>query len=85
MTVEWNFARTWEAIADAQPDRPALVQGDRIRSWGEWDDRAARLAAAFRGLGLTDDGKVASYLYNSTEYMEGVFADLEVRRRARST
>jgi 3-oxocholest-4-en-26-oate---CoA ligase len=74
MTVEWNFARTWEAIADAQPDRPALVQGEKIRSWGEWDDRAARLAAAFRGLGLTDDGKVASYLYNSNEYMEGVFA-----------
>ncbi|MGZ6964526.1 MAG: acyl-CoA synthetase [Acidimicrobiia bacterium] len=74
MTVEWNFARTWEAIADAQPHRPALVQGERIRSWGEWDDRSARLAAAFRDLGLTDDGKVASYLYNSTEYMEGVFA-----------
>ncbi|MGZ6994515.1 MAG: acyl-CoA synthetase [Acidimicrobiia bacterium] len=74
MTVEWNFARTWEAIADAQPHRPALVQGERIRSWGEWDDRSARLASAFRELGLTDDGKVASYLYNSTEYMEGVFA-----------
>ena len=55
-------------------DRPALVQGDRIRSWAEWDDRSARLAAAFKDLGLTDDGKVASYLYNSIEYMEGVFA-----------
>jgi fatty-acyl-CoA synthase len=74
MTVEWNFATAWEAIADVQPDRPALVQGDRIRSWSEWDDRSARLAAAFRDLGLTDDGKVASYLYNSSEYMEGVFA-----------
>jgi fatty-acyl-CoA synthase len=74
MTVEWNFARTWEAIADAQPHRPALVQGERIRSWGEWDDRAARLAAAFKDLGLTENGKVASYLYNSNEYMEGVFA-----------
>ena len=64
----------WEAIADAQPDRPALVQGDRIRSWAEWEDRSARLAAAFKDLGLTEDGKVASYLYNSIEYMEGVFA-----------
>ncbi len=74
MSVEWNFASMWEAIADAQPHRPALVQGDRIRSWAEWDDRAARLAAAFREIGLTEDGKVASYLYNSIEYMEGVFA-----------
>ena len=74
MTVEWNFATTWEAIADAQPERPALVSGERIRSWGDWDDRSSRLAAAFRDLGLTADGKVASYLYNSPEYMEGVFA-----------
>jgi acyl-CoA synthetase (AMP-forming)/AMP-acid ligase II len=74
MSVEWNFASTWEAIADAQPHRPALVQGDRIRSWAEWDDRSARLAAAFAEIGLSDDGKVASYLYNSIEYMEGVFA-----------
>jgi fatty-acyl-CoA synthase len=74
MTVEWNFATTWEAIADAQPDRPALVSGERIRSWGDWDDRSSRLAAAFRDLGLSTDGKVASYLYNSSEYMEGVFA-----------
>ena len=74
MSVEWNFASMWEAIADEQPHRPALVQGDRIRSWAEWDDRAARLAAAFREIGLSEDGKVASYLYNSIEYMEGVFA-----------
>jgi acyl-CoA synthetase (AMP-forming)/AMP-acid ligase II len=74
MSVEWNFASMWEAIADAQPHRPALVQGDRIRSWAEWDDRAARLAAAFREPGLSENGKVASYLYNSIEYMEGVFA-----------
>ncbi len=74
MTVEWNFATAWEAIADAQPDRPALVSGARIRSWGDWDDRSSRLAAAFRDLGLSADGKVASYLYNSPEYMEGVFA-----------
>jgi acyl-CoA synthetase (AMP-forming)/AMP-acid ligase II len=74
MTVEWTFARTWESIADAQPHRLALVQGPRVRTWSEWDDRSARLAAAFRELGLTADGKVASYLYNSIEYMEGVFA-----------
>jgi len=74
MAVEWNFASCWEAIADAQPDRPALVQGDRTRTWAEWEDRSARLAAAFKDLGLTAGGKVASYLYNSIEYMEGVFA-----------
>ena len=72
--TEWNFATCWEAIADAQPDRLALAQGERHRTWGEWDDRSARLAAAFAELGLEHDGKVASYLYNSIEYLEGVFA-----------
>ena len=74
MTVEWNFASAGSRSPTPSPQRPALVQGERITSWGEWDDRSARLAAAFKDLGLSDDGKVASYLYNSTEYMEGVFA-----------
>jgi fatty-acyl-CoA synthase len=72
--TEWNFATIWEAIADAQPDRLALAQGDRHRAWRVWEDRSARLAAAFTELGLERDGKVASYLYNSIEYLEGVFA-----------
>jgi fatty-acyl-CoA synthase len=76
---DWNFATCWEALADAQPDRPALIQGSRTRSWGEWDERAARLAAGFRALGLTEGGKVASYLYNSSEYLEGVLATWKCR------
>ena len=72
--TEWNFATCWEAIADAQPERLALAQGERHRTWGQWDERSARLAAAFTELGLRRDGKVASYLYNSIEYLEGVFA-----------
>lgn len=76
---EWNFATCWEALADAQPDRLALAQGDRHRTWRGWDERSARLAAAFSELGLAPDGKVASYLYNSVEYMEGVFATWKCR------
>ena len=77
--TDWNFAACWEALADAQPERLALAQGDRHRSWGEWDERSARLAAAFTDLGLESGGKVASYLYNSIEYMEGVFATWKCR------
>ena len=79
MSADWNFATCWEAIADAQPDVLALAQGSRERTWAEFDDRAARLAAAFAELGLGPDGKVASYLYNSIEYMEGVFATWKLR------
>ncbi len=77
--TDWNFATCWEALADAQPDRLALAQGDRHRTWAEWDDRSARLAAAFTDLGLEPGGKVSSYLYNSIEYMEGVFATWKCR------
>lgn len=46
--MELAYATIWESIADAIPDRPAVVQGDRRLSWADYDDRAARLAGARR-------------------------------------
>ena len=77
--MDWNLATVLESVCDALPDRTALVQGERRRTWTELDDRAARLAAAFRDLGLGPDSKVASYLYNSNEYLEGLYAALKCR------
>jgi fatty-acyl-CoA synthase len=77
--VDWNIADLWEAIADAVPDRTALVQGDRRRTWQQFDDRAARLAAAFTELGVRPDAKVALYLFNSNEYLETEFATFKTR------
>ncbi|MGZ8753353.1 MAG: AMP-binding protein [Acidimicrobiia bacterium] len=79
MPGDWNFATCWEAIADARPDAPALIQGDRHATWAQFDDRAARLARAFADLGLGPDAKVASYLYNCPEYLEGTFATWKLR------
>jgi fatty-acyl-CoA synthase len=69
----------WESVSDAIPDRVALVQGARRVSWSQFDDRAARLAAAFTAAGLAPNSKVASYLYNSNEYSEGVYATFKMR------
>src|SRR5918995_1741827 len=77
--MDWNFATVFESVADAIPDSPALVQDDRRRTWREFDERAARLAAAFRALGLGPDSKVAFYLYNSNEYLETLFATFKLR------
>jgi fatty-acyl-CoA synthase len=77
--VDWNFASVWESVADALGERIALVQGARRRTWRELDDRAARLAAALAGAGLGPDAKVASYLYNGNEYLEGLFATFKMR------
>jgi len=77
--ADWNLADAFEAVADALPDRPALVQGSRRVTWRELDERASRLAAALGALGLGADSKVALYLYNCNEYEEASFATFKLR------
>jgi acyl-CoA synthetase (AMP-forming)/AMP-acid ligase II len=77
--MEWNLADIWESVADALPDHVALVQGERRVTWGQFDDRASRLAGALTAAGLRPGSKVASYLYNSNEYSEGVYATFKMR------
>ena len=72
--MQWNLADIWETVAQAAPERTAQVCGDRRYTWGEFDSRAAALAADFLDAGLTQQGKVAAYLHNSPEYLETYFA-----------
>jgi acyl-CoA synthetase (AMP-forming)/AMP-acid ligase II len=77
--MEAHYATVWEAIADAIPGEDAIVQGARRRSWGDFESNATRLAGAFEAVGVGYESKVALYLYNSAEYMEGWFAALKLR------
>jgi 3-oxocholest-4-en-26-oate---CoA ligase len=77
--MNWNFGTVFESVADAIPEHTALVQDGRRRTWREFDERASRLAAAFRALGLGPGSKVAFYLYNSNEYLETLFATFKLR------
>ncbi len=70
----WNFATLWELAADAQPDSPAVSQGDRTITWREFDRRADSVAATLLARGAQHQDKVAQYLYNCPEYLESVFA-----------
>lgn len=74
-----HFGAIWEAIADATPDAPAVVQGTRRVSWRDYETRAARLARAFLDAGLGPHAKVGMYLYNSPEYCETNFAAMKIR------
>jgi 3-oxocholest-4-en-26-oate---CoA ligase len=74
-----SFATVWEQVADAIPDAPAVVQGERRVSYREVEDRAARLAAALADLGVGRDDHVALFLYNCPEYMECLFALSKLR------
>ena len=81
--MDWNFGTVFESVADAIPDHTALVQGDRRRTWREFDERAARLAAALRDRGLAPGSKVAFYLYNSQRVPRDALRLLQAAGRPR--
>lgn len=77
--MEFNFANAFEKVADTVPDHPALIFGDLVRSWREYDDRASRLAAVLVAHGLGPHSKVGLYLHNSNEYSEAHLAAFKLR------
>ena len=77
--MELHYATIWESIADVIPDATAVVHGDTVRTWGEYDERAARLAAAYAAAGLGHDSKIGLYMYNGNEYLEAQYAGFKVR------
>jgi len=72
--MAWTIADVWEAIVAAQPERPALIHGERSISWSQLDARADALATHFIQSGMSRQAKVAAYLYNGPEYLETYFA-----------
>ncbi|MGE0861181.1 MAG: AMP-binding protein [Gammaproteobacteria bacterium] len=77
--VDMHYGAIWEAVADTVPDAPAVVQGARRLSWGEYEQRAARLAACLQDAGLAPHARVGMYLYNAPEYCETNFAAMKMR------
>ncbi|MBV7486427.1 AMP-binding protein [Bordetella sp. BOR01] len=51
-------------------DRPAIIHGDRIISFGQLDTRSNRLANALLGLGLAKGDRVAVQAWNCPEIIE---------------
>lgn len=74
-----HLATLWEANAAALGDELALQHGPRRVTWADFDDRAGRLAAGLRSLGVGAGDTVAIDLYNCPEYLETFFAALKIR------
>jgi fatty-acyl-CoA synthase len=74
-----HFATLWEAMSDALPDKPALIHGETRRSWRDYDERAARIATVLSEAGIGHDSKVALYLQNRPEYLEGQYGTFKLR------
>ena len=77
--MEFNLADIFESVADAVPDREALVFGDRRLTYAELERRANRLAHHFLDVGVQPGDHIGLQLYNCTEYVEAMIACFKVR------
>ena len=90
--TEFNIALTHEAVSEALADREILVWRDRRLTYADLTERSRRLATYLHraGLGLrrergelanheSGQDHVALYLYNGTEYLEGMLGALKAR------
>lgn len=69
-----NFGVVVKALAAAiPPDRPALVHGERIISWGDLDAITDRIAAGLAARGLKPGDIAGQMLRNTPDYMLAYF------------
>ena len=77
--MEYNLADLFESLADAVPDRIALVCDPRRLTYAELDERANRLAQHLRRAGIGAGDHIGVHLYNCTEYVECLLAAFKIR------
>lgn len=77
--MEFNLADLFECVADAVPERVAVVCGARRLTFGQLDERATRLAHHLRARGIGAGDHIGLYLYNGSEYLEGALAAFKLR------
>ena len=69
-----NFGFALKALAGAiSPDRPALLHGERVVSWGEFDTLTDRIAAGLVARGLRPGDAAGQMLRNGPDYMLAYF------------
>ncbi len=68
--MQFNLADLYEDVADAVPEREALVCGERRLTFAQLDERANRLAHYLEGQGIGRGDHIGLYLFNGTEYIE---------------
>ncbi len=79
MKKAFNLADMFEMVADAVPDRQALICGDARASYQQLEQRANRLAHVLAEAGVAAGDHVGLYLYNCNEYVESMLACFKLR------
>jgi len=70
----FQLGEVFEIVADAVPDRPALITEDVQMTYAELDDRATRLANHLVSLGVERGDRVAIHAANCPEWVEAFYA-----------
>lgn len=78
--MDWNFGDLLDATAATVPgDRPALIRGDTVVSWAEFDARTNRVARAMLAAGLPVGARTAILARNIPEFIEIACAAFKAR------
>jgi acyl-CoA synthetase (AMP-forming)/AMP-acid ligase II len=77
--MSYNLADLFEAVADAVPQRTAIVSEERRLSYKELDQRATRLANCWQRLGIGRGHHIGLQLRNGSEYLEAMLAAYKLR------
>ncbi len=64
-----DFASVWEMISDIIPNNDALICGDEVVTWKDYDNKSSKIATALSNAGLKANSKAGLYLNNSNEYL----------------
>lgn len=77
---DWNFGDLLDIAAATVPaDRPALIHGERVINWYEFDARTNRLARHMLSAGLPTGARVAILARNIPEFIEIACAAFKAR------
>jgi acyl-CoA synthetase (AMP-forming)/AMP-acid ligase II len=78
--MEWNYGDLLDAVAEAvPPEAPLFIHGERRILWPDASRRMNNLARFLIAHGAKPGDKLAFYLRNCPEYMEGVGAGFRAR------
>ncbi len=77
--MEFNLADLFEIVADAVPDRLALVAGDRRLTYAQLEERANRFAHHLLDHGVEPGDKVSIYSWDRAEWVEAMLGTYKAR------
>jgi 3-oxocholest-4-en-26-oate---CoA ligase len=77
--MEFNLADLYEIVADAVPDRMALVAGQQRRTYAQLEERANRFAHHLLDHGVEPGDKIAIYSWDRAEWVEAMLGAYKAR------